>query len=89
VASGNEEEIARTLTAYVDIGRGGEEVYFVPRDRLEGLREAYISWFMSGFPSLLSYILDHMMGAPLFYPATEEEACRFCEYEAVCRFSFA
>jgi len=89
VAWGNEEEIARTLTAYVDIGRGGEEAYFVPRDRLDGLREAYISWFMSGFPSLLSYILDHMMGAPLFYPATEEEACRFCEYEPVCRFSLA
>jgi len=30
-----------------------------------------------------------MIGAPLFYPATEEEACRFCDYETACRFSSA
>jgi len=89
VASGNEEEIARTLPAYVDLGKGGEEVYFVPRDRLDKLPEAYTSWFMGTFPALLAYVVDHMIGAPLFYPATEEEACRFCEYEPVCRFSLA
>jgi hypothetical protein len=44
---------------------------------------------MGAFPALLAYVIDHMIGAPLFYPATEEEACRFCEYEAVCRFSLA
>jgi hypothetical protein len=44
---------------------------------------------MGAFPALLAYVIDHMIGAPLFYPATEEEACRFCEYETVCRFSFA
>ncbi|MFQ5903524.1 MAG: PD-(D/E)XK nuclease family protein, partial [Candidatus Binatia bacterium] len=89
VASGNEGEITKTLPAYVDLGRGGEEVYFVTRERLDGLREAYISWFMGAFPGLLAYVIDHMIGAPLFYPATEEEACRFCEYEPVCRFSLA
>ena len=89
VASGNEGEIARTLPAYVDLGKGGEEVYFVTPDRLDGLREAYISWFMEGFPAVLVYVIDHMIGAPLFYPATEEEACRFCDYEPVCRFSLA
>jgi len=89
VAWGNEEEIAKTLTAYVDLGKGGEEVYFVTPDRLDGLKEAYTSWFKEAFPALLAYVIDHMIGAPLFYPATEEEACRFCEYEAVCRFSLA
>jgi ATP-dependent helicase/nuclease subunit B len=89
VASGKEGEIARTLTAYVDLARGGEEVYFLPRERLDGLREAYTSWFMESFPALLAYVVDHMIGAPLFYPATEEEACRFCDYETVCRFSLA
>jgi len=89
VASGNEGEIDKTLPAYVDLGRGGEEVYFVPRDRVDRLREAYTSWFMEAFPALLAYVLDHMIGAPLFYRATEEGACRFCEYETVCRFSFA
>ena len=89
VASGNEEEIAKTLTAYVDLGNEGEEVYFVTRDRQDRLREGYTSWFMESFPALLAYVIDHMIGAPFFYPATEEEACRFCEYETACRFSFA
>ncbi|NIS62216.1 MAG: hypothetical protein GTO13_16415 [Proteobacteria bacterium] len=88
-AWGDGGEIARTLTAYVDLGRGGEEVYFVPPERLDLLREAYTPWFTEAFPGLLGYVIDHMIGAPLFYPATEEEACRFCEYETVCRFSFA
>ena len=88
-ASGKEEEMAKTLTAYVELGKGGEEVYFVTRDRLDELREAYISWFSGTFPALLGYVIDHMIEAPLFYPATEEGACRFCEYEPICRFSFA
>jgi hypothetical protein len=73
----------------VELGKAGEEVYFVTLERLDRLREAYTSWFMKSFPALLAYVLDHMIGAPLFYPATEEEACRFCEYETVCRFSLA
>ena len=44
---------------------------------------------LNSFPALLAYVIDHMIGAPIFYPATEEEACRFCEYESVCRFSLA
>ncbi|MCK5551784.1 MAG: PD-(D/E)XK nuclease family protein, partial [Deltaproteobacteria bacterium] len=88
-ASGKEEELSKTLTAYVELGKGGEEVYFVTRDRLDELREAYISWFSGTFPALLGYVIDHMIEAPLFYPATEEGACRFCEYEPICRFSFA
>ncbi len=88
-AAGKEEELGRTLTAYVELGRGGEERYFIPRDRLDGIRDASIAWFSNTLPTLLAYVIDHMVEAPLFYPATEEEACRFCEYESVCRFSFA
>jgi len=89
VASGKGEDLGRTLSAYVDLGKGGEELYFVPPDRLNGLRDAYISWFSGTFPALLAYLIKHMIEAPLFYPATEEEICRFCEYETICRFSFA
>jgi hypothetical protein len=89
VASGREEELGRTLTAYVELGRGGDEHYFIPRDRIDRLREAAITWFSKTFPTVLAYIIEHMVESPLFYPATEEEACRFCEYESSCRFSFA
>jgi ATP-dependent helicase/nuclease subunit B len=89
VAAGREEELGRTLTAYVELGREGEERYFIPPDRFKGLRDASVEWFSRTFPTLLAYVIDHTIEAPYFYPATEEEACRFCEYESVCRFSFA
>jgi hypothetical protein len=88
-ASGRQEELGRTLTAYVELGRGGEERYFIPRDRLDRLREASVAWFSKTLPTMLAYIIEHMVESPLFYPATEEEACPFCEYESSCRFSFA
>jgi ATP-dependent helicase/nuclease subunit B len=87
VASGKEEDLGRTLSAYVELGRGGEERYFIPLDRMEKLRDDVIKWFSQTFPALLTYLIDHMIEAPYFYPATEERTCRFCEYESVCRFS--
>ena len=89
VTSGRQEELARTLSAYIELGKGGRELYFVTPERFEGLRDTYISWFSQNFPLLLAYIIGHMIEAPFFYPATEEETCRFCEYETICRFSFA
>jgi ATP-dependent helicase/nuclease subunit B len=89
VAAGNAEALGSTLSAYVELGRGGVECYFIPLDRIGELRTASIAWFSRSFPALLGYLIDHMVEAPLFSPATEEDACRFCEYEAVCRFSFA
>ena len=88
-ASGNAEVLGSTLSAYVELGRGGNERYFIPPDRMDGLRTDVILWFSRTFPAVLAYLIDHMVGAPYFFPATEEDACRFCEYEGVCRFSFA
>jgi ATP-dependent helicase/nuclease subunit B len=87
VAAGKEEELRRTLTAYVELGRRGEERYFIPPERLDGLGDAAVVWFSRTFPLLLAYIIDHAIEAPLFYPTTEEETCRFCEYESICRYS--
>jgi len=81
--------LGSTLSAYVELGKGGEERYFIPPERMDGLRTATIAWFSGGFPQLLAYLIDHMVEAPLFYPATDADACRFCEYEGVCRFSLA
>jgi ATP-dependent helicase/nuclease subunit B len=89
MASGNEEKLGNTLSAYVELGRGGDERYFIPPNKIDGLRTASIAWFSMTFPALLSYLIDHMVEAPYFFPATEDGACRFCEYEAVCRFSSA
>jgi ATP-dependent helicase/nuclease subunit B len=89
VAAGRQEDLGNTLTAYVDLGRGGEERYFISPDRFERLLDASRAWFSSAFPALLGYLVNHMIEAPLFYPATEEEGCRLCAYEYVCRFSFS
>ncbi|MCJ7665008.1 MAG: PD-(D/E)XK nuclease family protein, partial [Desulfobacterales bacterium] len=89
VASGNTEALGSTLSAYVELGKGGGESYFIPLDRIAELRAASIAWFSRSFPALLAYLIDHMVEAPWFFPATEEDACRYCAYEAVCRFSFA
>jgi len=89
VTSGQEKEVGKTLSAYVNLGKRGEELYFVTPDRLKDIQNSYISWFINDFPALLAYLLTHMIEAPLFYPATQEEVCRFCEYECICRFSFA
>jgi RecB family exonuclease len=89
VASGREEELGRTLAAYVELSREGEERYFIPLDRFREISEASIAWFSKTFPAMLAYVIDHMIEASLYYPATEVEDCRFCEYESACRFSFA
>ncbi len=89
VVSNREEELGKTLAAYVELGKRGEERYFFPADRIDGLRDAYTTWFSRAFPSLLTYLLAHMVESPSFYSATSEEACRFCEYEPICRFSSA
>jgi len=86
---GDAAVLGSTLSAYVELGKGGEERYFIPPERMDGLRTATIAWFSGGFPALLAYLIDHMVEAPLFYPATDADACRFCEYEGVCRFSLA
>jgi ATP-dependent helicase/nuclease subunit B len=88
VAAGKEKELGRVLAAYVELGREGEERYFIPPERFAGIRDAAISWFSRTFPSLLTYLIEHMITAPYFFPTTNEEACRFCDYESVCRFSF-
>jgi RecB family exonuclease len=87
VASGSEAELGGTLTAYVELGRGGEERYFIHPDRFDELQGASIAWFSKTFPALLTYVIDHMIEAPLYFRTTEAEDCRFCEYESVCRFS--
>jgi RecB family exonuclease len=89
VAADKEELLGSTLAAYVELGRGGNERYFIPPDRIDGLKVASIAWFSSSFPALLAYLIDHMVEASHFFPATDEDACRYCDYEAVCRFSFA
>jgi len=89
VGSGNAEVLGSTLSAYVELGRGGGESYFIPLERIDGLKASSIAWFSRSFPALLGYLIDHMVEAPRFFPATEEDACRYCDYEAVCRFSFA
>lgn len=89
VAAGNAESVGNILAAYVELGRGGRESYFISGERIDRLRDASVSWFSYTFPALLAFLIDHMVQAPCFFPATEEDACRFCEYESVCRFSFA
>ncbi|MEJ2067121.1 MAG: PD-(D/E)XK nuclease family protein, partial [Deltaproteobacteria bacterium] len=88
VAAGKEEALAKTLAAYVELRKRGEERYFVPPDKLGELRDSYRTWFGHALPSLLNYLLIHMIESPFFYPATDEKACRSCDYEPVCRFSF-
>ena len=58
-------------------------------DLLIAIKSFDIAWFSKAFPQLLAYLIDHMVEAPFFYPATDADACRFCDYEGVCRFSLA
>jgi len=88
-ASKKQEDLGKMAAAYVDLARGGEELYFIPPARLVFLRDDVCVWFSQVFPTLLAYLIHHMIEAPLFYPATDEEICRICDYESVCRFSFA
>ena len=88
VSSGKEEELEKTLAAYVELRKRGEERYFVPMDKIGAIRDAYAIWYKRTLPSLLHYLLTHMIEAPFFYPATDVMTCRSCEYEPVCRFSY-
>jgi ATP-dependent helicase/nuclease subunit B len=88
VSSGKEEELEKTLAAYVELRKRGEERYFVPPDKIGELRDPYTTWFGSTFPSLLNYLVTHMIESPFFFPATDEKTCRSCDYEPVCRFSY-
>jgi ATP-dependent helicase/nuclease subunit B len=89
VSAGSAEVLGSILAAYVELGRGGMESYFIPLERIDRLRDDLIAWFSHSFPALLAFLIDHMVEAPRFFPATDEAVCRFCEYETVCRFSFA
>ena len=89
VSSGREKELAKTLAAYVELRRRGEEQYFVPLEKIGELRDLYTTWFGRTLPSLLNYLLTHMIESPFFYPATDEKTCRSCDYESVCSFSSA
>ena len=89
VASKRQEDLGKMVAAYVDLARGGEELYFILPARLVVLHDDVCVWFSQVFPTLLAYLIRHMIEAPFFYPATDEEVCRFCDYESVCRFSFA
>ncbi len=88
VSSGKEEELAKTLAAYVELRKQGEERYFVHPDRIGALQAPYMNWFGRTVPSLLNYVLTHMIESPFFYPATDERACRSCYYEPICRFAY-
>lgn len=88
VSSGKEEELEKTLAAYVELRKRGEERYFVPMDKFDAVRDPYMIWFKRTLPSLLHYLLTHMIESPYFYPATDVKTCRSCEYESVCRFSY-
>jgi ATP-dependent helicase/nuclease subunit B len=89
VAAGHAEVLGSILAAYVELGKGGMESYFIPLDRIDRLGAAALAWFSDSFPAVLAFLINHMIEAPCFFPATDEDACRFCDYEAVCRFSFA
>jgi ATP-dependent helicase/nuclease subunit B len=88
VALKRQEDIGKVGAAYIDLARGGEELYFIPPSRIVALHDDACMWFSRVFPRLLAYIIRHIIEAPVFYPATDEEICRFCDYESVCRFSF-
>jgi hypothetical protein len=88
VSSGKEEELAKTLAAYVELRKRGEERYFVSKDKIGAVQDPYAIWFKRTLPALLHYLLTHMIESPFFYPATDPKTCRSCEYEPVCRFSY-
>ena len=95
VAGGEPKGAADFLAAYValssrrDKTEPHKERYFVRGDRADALGESYARWFTEVFPGLLSYLVDHMLKSPLFYPATGERDCESCDYNTVCAMSRA
>ncbi len=89
VSSAAGRDAGTTLSAYVELRKGGKELYFVAPEKIEALRDSYASWFAKDFPRLLAYIIDHMIKSTCFYPATDEGACSFCDFNSVCSLSFA
>ena len=88
VTGGVPREIGRTTAAYVILQDKGQENYFLPPKGLREVKERWVEWFEGGFLSILEYILCHILDAPLFFRATEERFCRFCEYEPSCHFAW-
>lgn len=83
------DELERTLAAYVRLGGEGDESYFIPKETLAARKDDVVGWFTETLPALLSYLISHMLEATHFYPATDADACRYCDYEKICRFSYA
>ena len=89
---GEDSELGRTTASYLNLAEGNREMEFFlikPQDLArEERRRTWIKWSREGFPKLLQYLLRHILESPFYFRATEEEYCRFCEYEPSCHYAW-
>ncbi len=92
LTKGKSAELGRTTAVYLNLAEGNREMEFFlikPQDLArEERRRTWIQWSREGFPKLLQYLLRHILESPLYFRATEEEYCRFCEYEPSCHYAW-
>ncbi len=84
----------RLSAGCIGLGGDGEEFYIVEPKVLRGevkrklhLASQWDQWMEEEFPSLLRYLLRHILYAPLWYPATHESVCGYCDYRGMCRYA--
>ncbi len=84
----------RLSAGCIGLGGDGEEFYIVEPKVLRGevkkkvhLASQWAQWMEEEFPSLLRYLLRHILDAPLWYPATHERVCGYCDYRGMCRYA--
>jgi len=90
VSQGDEGELRRTTASYLylsEIGNAMESFLRKPQDILKEEAD-WVRWFREGLPGLLEYLLRHMLESPLYWRATDQGTCSFCEYEPGCPFAW-
>ena len=84
---GEKDLWASTTAAYVKLRERGQEEYWIPFQELQKNGSTYASWLQQQFPALIRYLVRHMLEAPCWYPAVEEEACGYCPYQRMCQYT--
>lgn len=76
------------LPVYVKLGRNGEELKAMTYPRGKGSKKIVNSWFEEILPSIVVFIIRHMLESEVLYPNDDKEDCmRFCGYNLICKHS--
>lgn len=87
-SGGDKKILLSANAAYVVLSVSQTKEQEKERKLIKSNVESWANWLSESLPMVLGFLLEHILYSDFYFRATDEENCRFCNYEPICHFSW-